>query len=520
LKTSALFVLSGFCLFLAGCGGSGSQGPGQTTPQTTKVGDASVTYIGKAKPLVEAALGGVTVVGLAGASFTNLTLNPTKTLSNTSIAYTDSDVTGPQAVPKTFWTVVNGLPTDIAGAQIINPNSVTYSNSGLMAFIAWDTSLGSYQIFWSNYDGSGVHEIKPALSVSVNAGLSWSPTATKIAYTTLGNDIDVVNFNASITSGNNTISNTKVASNAMYPAFSPDGSQIAITDISATPSAIEVIPATGGGATTVSNSFGDIAQQPSWSPDGKLIAYTDIPNTKVSFIGIVDSTGAGNYLNTINAPTGSVYASPVFAPDGNSLVVSQSFVGATSGTLMNIGLSGQSPYIVAQASDGFMPTFTSWSPFYAPRQFIGASGIAQFPSAAGFILGQSATTFSSLVTFTATTPSTAKVTQLSTGGSTVVFDIHADAITGIKFTNGYYSQVQSITPGGTDALVSIDSNSGRVLLVAPYIASNGGVKFSQGTAKSFKLTGQFTSAWNGKGQNLAANGASQISVTGQTIVAQ
>jgi hypothetical protein len=89
------YFLSKKCRFLtlvalaaAGCGGgTAGSGSGAGAVQSTDVGDATVSFIGAAKPAVLDTETGLTVNTVAGASFTNFTVQPAAIDSNTSIAW-------------------------------------------------------------------------------------------------------------------------------------------------------------------------------------------------------------------------------------------------------------------------------------------------------------------------------------------------------------------------------------------------------------------------------------------------
>jgi len=67
-----------------------------------------------------------------------------------------------------------------------------------------------------------------------------------------------------------------------------------------------------------------------------------------------------------------------------------------------------------------------------------------------------------------------------------------------------------LTPGTTDALVTIDSTSGLVTAVAPFVAIRGAAAVSSKTANGLLYRAKFTAVYDAHGKNLAPNGASSI----------
>jgi hypothetical protein len=86
--------------------------------------------------------------------------------------------------------------------------------------------------------------------------------------------------------------------------------------------------------------------------------------------------------------------------------------------------------------------------------------------------------------------------------------VHADTVTSIKYVNAYYSNPIVVSPGTSDALVSIDSTTGQITSVAPFVATRGASL--QHKSGSLQYTAKFTAIYDAHGKNLAPYGASSI----------
>ena len=162
-------------------------------------------------------------------------------------------------------------------------------------------------------------------------------------------------------------------------------------------------------------------------------------------------------------------------------------------------------------------TKPAWSPFATTKTFVGSGGAMFTSPIAGFIFPQIQTGLASLLTFTATTPSTATVTAVQPAGGSgpFVYDVHADDITSLKYTNSYYVPATTVTPGVSDAVVTVDSSAGAIQSIAPFVLTRGSSVKSVRTASGLQFTAHFTGVWDSHGKNLAPNGASAILVDGK-----
>ncbi len=74
-------------LFVIGCGGGGTASNPTAPSQTAKIGPVAVTFTGHPQVAISGSSGQVTSVGQAGASYTNLSINPTHSLNATYLAF-------------------------------------------------------------------------------------------------------------------------------------------------------------------------------------------------------------------------------------------------------------------------------------------------------------------------------------------------------------------------------------------------------------------------------------------------
>jgi hypothetical protein len=495
-------------LVVTGCGGgggtnSGSSGTVGSASGSLAIGKMSLAYLGKAQPTVSSGTNGLTVTSAAGISISGLTLIPNKTLSNTEIAYN---------VGSGIWTSANGLQTQITGISQGFSGLPIWIPGGALCFVSFDEATSKNQIYDCLPDGSNFTQLTNS-KLALQGAVSITPDSATLAYdANVGGQLQIY------TASTNGTGEKMFLAGASQPAYSPDGTKMAYVAISNGYSQIYTIPVGGGTPTLVSTPYPTMTcQKPTWTPDGKWIAYGVENSAGSSPTQIVALTNLGSGINdTVPQTAGQFDSEPSFSPDGTEMAFVRSSTFNGAGTLTTATFNGYNPTPIASAGGSvFGPT---WSPYPLTRQYVGSSG-AMFPSAAGFLWGQVNDVFASLVTFTATTPSTSVVTPQTGGSGPLVFTIQADSITGLKYTDAYLGLVTSVLPNnGTNsssALVSFNATTGQVDTVAPFLATKS-ASLLKATHNGSQLVynGKFAGIWNAAGKNLAPSGATQVVIDG------
>jgi len=246
----------------------------------------------------------------------------------------------------------------------------------------------------------------------------------------------------------------------------------------------------------------------SFSPDGTTIVTSD--GTYIYMYGL-NGSGRG-----ITSPGAGLYdSSPCFSPDGRWILYAEQ---NSSGTqLWKTSWDGSSSPV--QVTFGDVHQAPACGPFPQNRNIIGA-GSYLATGATGFLMGEIGDRLSSFVAFTTTTPSTANIVAQTQTVDNTVFQLKGDAITKLAFMNDIFGAATVIVPvsgmttiGG--ALVSFNSTTGKVVLVAPF---SPGVPKMTPTKIGSTLTyaGRFAGIWNRIGKNVAPNGASSLSIDSKT----
>jgi Tol biopolymer transport system component/DNA-binding winged helix-turn-helix (wHTH) protein len=124
------------------------------------------------------------------------------------------------------------------------------------------------------------------------------------------------------------------------PAWSPDGRDIAFVRVSASESAIFVIPALGGTerkiATVSWSEYWDIfGAALSWSPDGKFLAFSDRPSQgRQAGVFVLSVDGSVKRKLTDPSPGSAEDLAPAISPDGRTVA----FLRVASGGVSDIYL--------------------------------------------------------------------------------------------------------------------------------------------------------------------------------------
>lgn len=492
-------------LIVAGCGGGSGVGGGDSTAtRVASVGSMQVTYksLAAVTPLVEATMNGAVFTSMDSAAYTGLNFIPNGSLANTLIAYDrgQSIVTQPGL----------GGPENQLTTLTTDPHRATWSQDGRIAVVAWDYGTAQNQIFVMGADGAGYKRITSDTTDGNKDFPAWSYNNAKIAYAT-NHGLWVMN-----TDGTNQQLLFDAPTGAISrPAWSPDGTKIAYEVLSGGHNQIFVTSYPAGTNTPLTPI--DTTREcldPAWSPDGNKIAFSMLDASSNYHIYVIDPSGQFQNQVTSDAANDDF---PSFSPDGK-MVVFQRTPAAGAISLWTCSQDGQN---LSQFATGAYPGdgWPSWSPLPKKRTFVGVGGLMG-TGASGFLLGQVGGFFSSIVTFTATTPSSAHITAepAQAGAPVVVYLFAADSITDLRFTNGYYTGPTVVIPTQSPAvkqtLISVNTTTGTVVSSVP-VASKMAPKASK-TSGRLAYDGQFAGIFDAHGKNIAPGGANHVEFNAKT----
>jgi Tol biopolymer transport system component/DNA-binding winged helix-turn-helix (wHTH) protein len=155
----------------------------------------------------------------------------------------------------------------------------------------------------------GTRQFQPFLGGISVEGPKFSPDGRSVVYVSWPEQF-LFRANAD---GSNPVQLTDARFAVFLPSWSPDGTQIVFTDVRSDPSAIYVIPATGGAAKKVILDDREPESDPTWSQDGKKIAFDNLPPERPKYhIRVADLSK--NTVSEVPGSTGTF--SPRWSPDG------------------------------------------------------------------------------------------------------------------------------------------------------------------------------------------------------------
>lgn len=436
---------------------------------------------------------------MSGASYSNISLIPSKTLDNTLILFSDS--------AGGLWTVTPSGKMNFISQWGFPALCATFTNDGHILCDAIDPLASQAYVSECNYDGSNFAPVITTSAAASSVGISSN--AGKVAWVDSGGSLHVSNFNGS--------SETTITGLSTFPNLNYNKVAYEQFNASEYQQILTAYASGGTGSLWPGQSSTSNNRNPAWLSFYQIIFDWD--NGSRRGIEVLDNNGLVD--TSVTQPSGVTDdEQPAPGPDGRSIAWMR---GTYNGVLSLVTgtYNGGNVQTLVSGSSSFQIGLPQWSPYFGTQTFVGAGGTMFTSSAAGFLWGQDGDEFSSLVSFTASNPSSATVVPetSSATGADLVFDIHANSLTGLMFTNCYYGQVNTVIPGQsssvTDVLISFNSSTGQVDTIAPFVSNRGAAKPAvQGGDLVFDA--RFSGVWNGKGKNVAPNGASQLAIDGST----
>jgi hypothetical protein len=497
------------------------------------VGRATVKYSGTPEPAISISSGGVTVTGLGGASITAVSVNPTNSLNQTTIAF----ARGGQIWDYNYLTGVATQITSLAGNAGFSGGPSFGKN---VAVFATTSPASLYACFYNGQNliklNSGTNSVtqRPAYSSAVGYIAGYDAAGDLVVEGAGGGAGTILVPHASL----DVVGSVGWLGTAQTVVFQePVSGTEQLFEIPFTVSGSTITPGTAIRVPNFTNSV-----------SGAYDLQTAVNNTATAVCWNNNASSGQGTLNVTSLTTGSTlnitqpsynYYDPSFSPDGTSIT----FIGQDSGTSGNDGsygvytslIDGENPYLIASDPSGTggpltdTSSFTSWMPFPGSANLVGGSGAAFGSSVSGFLQSQVGDAMSSFLTYTASPASSVVVTAAGTSSSSsstegaLVFTVAATAFSNVQWNNGYglpIPSTQSIATasGTTNLVVSFSGTSGQVLFVAP-LTGAGAKTAKSGPVKSgtnYVYSGKFSAIYDGTGKNIAPSGASQLQVDQKT----
>ena len=487
-------------VLLAGCGGgAGTGATGGQQSSTAQVGNSTVTYFGKPKPLNTVSSGSVTVATMAGATISSLRYDPPPTLANTYITYSRLS----NSTEEIFKVPATGGPEQLITHLSTGAVGPAASTLGTIFFMSG--SFSSMESMVS--DGSKVANVPISTPSVFNP--SVSPTGLQVAYDDGSSNLQLV------AAGGGTSTAIQHNDYGAGSSWFPNGKSIAYCALNGSSISNVYSTSTSGGTATdlVPTAFQNEGNFtfPSVSSDGLSVAAA-VSGSGNQQIVIFSQTGLFLQIPQVS---GGLDAHPSFSPDGSEVAFYRQKAGGANPGIYVTNYAGTSVnQIVPDGPNDGQVTGLSWSPFPVQETLIG--GTHFYGTASGFLLGMNGSQFGSLTAFTTTTPSTAAATTSATNGSQpLIYTISGDQITEIGYTNYYFSSGAIVTPPAStpSALVTIDSGTGQVDMVATAaVPASRAFTKTRTASGNLTYTGRFTGLYDGKGKNLAPSGARQVTI--------
>ena len=370
-------------------------------------------------------------------------------------------------------------------------------------------------------NADGTNQVRITNNAATDANPTWSPDGSKIAFYTnrdAGN-YEIYSMNADGTNP------TRLTNNVAFdyqPAWSPDGRKIAFVSTRDGNYEIYTMNSDGSNQQNITKDPG-FDGTPAWSPDGTKIAFSSFRTGNYE-IFTMNADGTNQTQITNNAATDT---DPTWSPDGSRICFASYRDG--NGTLYSVSAYGGTPTpltgVESASCDG-----PNWSPFLArtPKTLVGVGG-SLGTAAAGFLFGQKDLAVKSILAFdtsTVASRSGARVvnqTANETQGTNLIFSITTSAgLASVTYApiNDAGVPDTAVSPpipaSSTAALVSFSSSQGIVTSVIPYTANRSVNEKPKASGDNLTYNGSFTAIYDAKGNNVAPNGASSVTLNAKT----
>jgi Tol biopolymer transport system component len=172
------------------------------------------------------------------------------------------------------------------------------------------SKLGNCDIWVMDADGSNATKLTPTPD-DIETWPAWSPDGTQIAFTTDASDAFQDIWVMDADGGNPTQLTTTNGIFDAFPEWSPDGTQIAFTSDRAAPDDIWVMDPDGSNPVRLTTGT-KVDERPDWSPDGSSITFSR--NGKDIWSMEADGSNQTRLTQSMRIEFGSVYS-----PDGTMI---------------------------------------------------------------------------------------------------------------------------------------------------------------------------------------------------------
>lgn len=236
-------------------------------------------------------------------------------------------------------------------------------SNGRISFARFNPSIGDFQIYVANPDGS--HETQ---LTTLGSDISdWSPDGHRIAFDFFDPDGNSGNIGIINADGSGFVQLTHETNDAIVePAWSPDGTRLAVgRPIGDHPHDICIISAATGAILShvTANPFGWFDGEPRWSPDGQWIAFDRVKKglNRTDLVTAFVVRADGTSLRQL-ASWGRQVQYPDWSPDGSRLVVTSRSEPGAPASIFTIRPDGSRLTLVVKSTGLAGFDHPRWSP--------------------------------------------------------------------------------------------------------------------------------------------------------------